>query len=471
MSDVLKGVRQRLKHPVGHGNAGLASNFIDLAHVKIKPGGVLALVLPLAIVSGGAWSRARRLLAREYRDLTVVTIAAAGDSHERAFSADTGIAEALVVAVKRDEPVEADESSANALYVNLRWRPRSLVEATEIARAVDRLPESRSGLVYIGHDEAGCFIRASVADGGCSSLRSPVVAEAALGLGTGTLRLPHTREAKTLPVTKLASIGARGLYHMDISGKETSQDGIPRGPFDVIPVRDVAPTYPMLWAHNAARERRLIVEPDSEGWVRQDCEDKALDVWETATRLHFNRDFRLNSQGLAACLTPKRSIGGRAWPNFCLNTFERGEAAVVLWANTTLGLLWFWWIGGRQQQGRAIISITQLPSLLAVDLRQLSDTQIQRSQAILRLSRTRVSPGQRGISRRNRQALDEAVLIRSARSAGIHPRTASPAAASVVSGADGPRRQGHTANLRPVDVGRAPGPRTLRKQPRIEIFH
>ena len=110
MSDVLKGVRQRLKHPVGHGNAGLASNFIDLAHVKIKPGGVLALVLPLAIVSGGAWSRARRLLALEYRDLTVVTIAAAGDSHERAFSADTGIAEALVVAVKRNEPVEADES-------------------------------------------------------------------------------------------------------------------------------------------------------------------------------------------------------------------------------------------------------------------------------------------------------------------------------------------------------------------------
>ena len=412
MSDVLKGVRQRLKHPVGHGNAGLASNFIDLAHVKVKPGGVLALVLPLAVVSGGAWSQARRLLACDYRDLTVVTIAAAGDSHERAFSADTGIAEALVVAVKRDEPVEADESSANALYVNLRWRPRSLVEATEIARAVDRLPDIRSGLVYIGHDEAGCFIRASLADGGCSSLRSPVVAEAAFALGTGTLRLPHTREAKTLPVTKLASIGARGLYHMDISGKETSQDGIPRGPFDVIPVRDVAPTYPMLWAHSAARERRLIVEPDSEGWVRQDCKDKALDVWETATRLHFNRDFRLNSQGLAACLTPKRSIGGRAWPNFCLNTCERGEAAVVLWANTTLGLLWFWWIGGRQQQGRAIISITQLPSLLTVDLRQLSDTQIQRSQAIFEDFREReFLPANEAYHDETRQALDEAVLV------------------------------------------------------------
>ena len=84
------------------------------------------------------------------------------------------------------------------------------------------------------------------------------------------MRLPLEREHSAcltrerrflLPVTNLASIGARGIYHMDISGKEKSRDGTPRGPFDVIPVRDVAPTYPMLWSHNAARERRLVVEP------------------------------------------------------------------------------------------------------------------------------------------------------------------------------------------------------------------
>ena len=412
MSDVLKAIRQRIKHPVGHGNAGLASNFIDLAHVKTKPGGVLALVLPLAVVSGGAWLQARRLLARDYRDVTIVTIAAAGDAHERAFSADTGIAEALVVAAKRDAPVEAGESSANALYVNLRWRPRSLVEATEIARAVDRLPDSRSGLVYIGDDEVGCFMRASVADGGCASLRSPGVAEAALALGRGTLRLPHTRAAISLPVTDLATIGARGMYHMDISGKEKSRLGTPRGPFDVMPIRDVAPTYPMLWSHHAARERRMVVEPDTEGWVRQGCEDKALDVWDTATRLHLNRDFRLNSQGLAACLTPERSIGGRAWPNFRLDAGERGEAAIALWANTTLGLIAFWWMGGRQQQGRAISSITQLPSLITLDLRQLSDLQIQRSREIFEEFREfEFLPANEAYHDESRQALDKAVLI------------------------------------------------------------
>ena len=35
------------------GNAGLASNFMDLAHNKLRDGGVLALVIPFAFVHGG----------------------------------------------------------------------------------------------------------------------------------------------------------------------------------------------------------------------------------------------------------------------------------------------------------------------------------------------------------------------------------------------------------------------------------
>ena len=85
MSEVLQRIRRRQDQPVGHGNAGLASNFIDLAHVKLKPGGVLALVLPLAVTSGRAWSATRRLLASNYRDVTMVTIAAVGSTSSAFF--------------------------------------------------------------------------------------------------------------------------------------------------------------------------------------------------------------------------------------------------------------------------------------------------------------------------------------------------------------------------------------------------
>ena len=38
-----------------HGNAGVASAFAALAHQKLKPGGVLALVLPLSAAAGLSW--------------------------------------------------------------------------------------------------------------------------------------------------------------------------------------------------------------------------------------------------------------------------------------------------------------------------------------------------------------------------------------------------------------------------------
>ena len=410
MSEVLQEVRRRLEHPVGHGNAGLASNFIDLAHVKLKPDGVLALVLPLAVISGRAWSAARRLLATHYRDVTVVTIAAVGSTNT-AFSSDTGIGEALVIAVKRGEPIEADESAVETLYLNLRQRPRSLAEAAQIARIARSLPEGHGGLLYVGQEEVGSFIHATLADSGCATVREPGIVETALALLHGSLRLPRMSEELPIPVTSLENIGARGVYHMDISGTETNEQGIPRGPFDVIPIRSSAATYPMLWSHDARRERRLVVDPDTEGRARPNCGAKAVRVWETATRLHFNRDFRLNSQSLAACITPERSIGGHAWPNFRLDN-SACEEATALWANSTLGLISFWWAGGRQQQGRARLTITELPSLLTLDVRRLSREQIERSHRLFADFRDHeFLPANEAYRDPARQALDQAVLI------------------------------------------------------------
>ena len=368
MSTALTKIRADLHHPAGHGYAGLASNFIDLAHHKVRPGGVLALVLPLTLVAGESWFAARRLLAGYYCDLTVMTIAATGQS-ERSFSADTGMGEALIVGVKRDEPADAEEANADTLYVNLRSRPRSTVEASEIARTIHHLPDERSGLIFIGDREAGCFIRATLASGGCASLKEPSIADSVLSLEQGSLALFRMREALDMPITTIGNLGAKGLYHMQINGKAN-------GPFDVIARREAA-AYPMLWAHDAERERRLVVEPDCEGRVRPDCDTRAIDVWETASRLHFNLDFRLNSQSLAACLTSERSIGGRAWPNFRVDGDARREEALALWANTTPGLICFWWVAGRQQQGRAILTISNLPALPVLDARTLTARQLR----------------------------------------------------------------------------------------------
>ena len=104
----------------GHGNAGLASNFMDLGHRKLRDGGVLALVLPFSLARGQAWEKARKALAASYSDIHVLSIAATGTT-ARAFSADTGMAECLVVANKR--------SGGRTRFTNLSYRPAALLES------------------------------------------------------------------------------------------------------------------------------------------------------------------------------------------------------------------------------------------------------------------------------------------------------------------------------------------------------
>ena len=384
-----------------------ASNFVDLAHSKTKPGGILALVLPAVCLSGSSWKSVRRLLENEYKDLTVLSIAAHGQT-DRAFSADTGMAEVLVVATKQRD--RRNKEPGETLFVNLYHRPHSLAEAFEVARTVCRLSSQvRQGRLCVGDEETiGTYIRAPLSQGGCASLRETTLADTALGLAERMLRLPQGYSTP-LSTIRLGTIGTKGLLDRDISGK--TSNGAPRGPFEIISIQGV-PQYPVLWSHNAKRERGLVVQPDGEGEVRPGCDIHAIEVWKTtASRLHFNRDFRINSQSLTACLTPTKAIGGRAWPNFIPARAE-WTVPLVLWANTTLGLLAFWWIGSRQQQGRATLTLTQLPGLTVLDPRHLSEEQIAQAEDIFEAFKGKTFlPANEAYRDDARKALDRAVLV------------------------------------------------------------
>ena len=404
--------KMRKPSMVGHGNAGLASNFIDLAHAKVKrAGGVLALVLPASFLQGTAWTAARRLFDEHYRDVVIVSIATTGTT-DCAFSADTGMAEVLVVATRKSGD---EETGGTTLFVNLQRRPHTILEAVTVARSVQRIPTDLSvGTISIGSGErAGCSIRSALSDTGNAGLREPGVARAARGLAQGELLLPRQQISTPIPVAELGIMGNRGLLHRDINGTEVTRANLPRGPFDIVGLQPAdVPTWPALWSHDAAREMQMVQMPDKAGQVRPGCEDRATDVWQrTASRLHFSLDFRINSQPLAACVTPEPSIGGRAWPNF-LCTDRRWETPLVLWANTTLGLISFWWIGSRQHQGRAILTISRLPALTVLDPRSLTASQLDRADDIFKEFRLReLLPANEAWRDETRQALDRAVLI------------------------------------------------------------
>lgn len=205
----------------------------------------------------------------------------------------------------------------------------------------------------------------------------------------------------------LEELANRGLYHLDIRG------GGDRGAFDIKRWQggDV-PTYPALWGHDAARERYLVVEPDTYGAVREGMENKAAETWSaTASRFHFNLDFRLNSQSLAACWTSEPCIGGRAWPNV-LPHHDAYGLPLLLWSNTTTGMILYWWRGTRQQQGRVNLTITAIPQLPVLDASAFDGKQLGKWERVFDDFRGHsLRPANEAYRDETRKALDEAVLF------------------------------------------------------------
>ena len=382
--------------PIGTGNTGLAADFLDLALRKVRDDGVIALVLPLSAVSGMEWEEARKVLGSQCQDVIVVTIAAAG-SHAASFSADTGMAECLLVARLGKKKAEK-----RATFVMLRRGVRSTGEAELLAAEIARIRDSghlrpvelMEGLsaIAIGEQNYGVMLDAPLPESGPWPLVGIVdaeLAQVAWNLERGAfvqLGQPSIESIK-IPVAPIGKIAGRGPYHADIYWNQA--DGAPRGPFELTkPAVSPASTYPMLWAHDAKRERRLIVEPDSEGQVKaasggltsSDLLEKAARVWKKASRVHYNRDLRFNSQSLVVATTERPCIGGRSWPSVI---FERPghEHVFALWCNSTLGLLTHWWVANKTQSGRGMTTVTSIPKIPTLDVRTMTDEQVTAAKA------------------------------------------------------------------------------------------
>jgi hypothetical protein len=395
--EMSKAAQRLLRGTSAHGNAGEASAFLVLADRKLKRGGTLALVMPLTLISGESWEESRQLLRKSYDDLILLSIAGAKDK-DMSFSRDTGMGECLIIGRK------TGQKSARATFVVLNERPSSPMAGSVAAIQIRRLKEGKlrkledgpvgGSLLHFGDDLIGYAMDAPLPEEGPWNLAR--VKDAALGqvayqmANNGLIWLPGTlkENAVSLCIVPLQKIGKVGPLHMDINYNDSS-GGI-RGPFHIEALKErVAPTYPVLWAHNAERERSMEFEADSEGTIRQGkdpdedrfAREKADRIWEISSHCHFNHDFRFNSQSTAMQFTSKKTIGGRAWPSIKLATVEY-EKALVLWGNSSFGLLLHWWHANKQQAGRGSIGVSALASLPVLDVTKLSGEALARMVAI-----------------------------------------------------------------------------------------
>ena len=385
------------------GQAGEATGFIELGHRKLKAGGKLGLITPLSLMSGEAWHKSRQKIAANYDHVVLLSITGQ-QSKETSFSADTGMAEAMTVGIKSKS---ANEDAGRATYVVLDDRPSTPLDGYATAKAIRRLIDDGDvrqiedapmggSAIMIGSDKVG------------EAMQGPLPQDdtwdicriADLSLAQSAWRLIENHQlwlpgmAKALddlpPLSKVDDMVAQiGPYHSDIKGD--GKAGKIRGPFTLEPTKKPDNvTYPILWTHDAERERAICFEADNQGKPRsaKTAEDKQIvldkvnEVAASASHLHLNRDFRYNSQATAVQFTKRATIGGRAWLSLKFPRAEM-EAAVALWGNCSIGLLLHWWQANNQQSGRGSIGKEALAKMTMLDPHQLSEVQLEQSVALL----------------------------------------------------------------------------------------
>ena len=396
---------------------GIASAFAAIGNQKLKPGGVLALVLPLTVAAGASWQKLRTILAKHYEDVEVLSLAAA-KIKDVSFSADTGLGECLIVARKKSAYIPKSQPIPTR-FVSLRQRPDKLAAAGETARKL-MAKATKRGLedgpfggddIDCGEEKMGEAITANLPrtnpQWNAVRIRDFEVIQTACQLTKCKLHLPK-RKAKNLEITPLKNVGIRGPHPRVIIGPS---DTAPFYQTKSTPKPNDQDGYPALWNHNCENERQFICKPDRKLKAVRGQEEEANQLWNRiAGRAHINADPRFNAQSLAVAFTEEPCIGGTAWPNV---TFAKKDwdYAFAIWGNSTLGWILFWWHSSRQDTGRGRISRLSMETLPVLDFRALSEEKIQQARAIFnRFKNKSFRPAYRADVDETRKWLDHAVL-------------------------------------------------------------
>ena len=377
------------KDTIRDGNAGLGTDFAAIANNMVKPGGNIALVLPASSMFGGidagsgaSWQKFRRLLAEEYNDIMVVSIAQ-GAARDAAFSADTNLAEVIVVARKLNN---GESPARRAYFVNLVERPDSKLAAQEVAKSIKRATSKLNQPadyceILVGDEKVGTVRLENVdPEDKWSTVRiaNLELLHTAEALTDGVLKLPRRLQPVSVPITPLGEIGDRGPLHRDIAGGNQEPS---RGPFTKHDGYDSGSEFPFLWNRKKSAQRSMIVEPDSHGRVKSGRREEALQLWDRVSHLHLSNECGFSSDSTCAVYTDQKTLGARAWPNIRLSS-QGEEKTMCVWFNSTLGLISYWLRSNRSQNGRGGTTVTAIPFIPALDVKNLTDAQLQSGSAI-----------------------------------------------------------------------------------------
>ncbi len=363
-------------------NPGEGPDFIDLADRMLKRNGIMAFVLPVTVITGSSWQKVRKMWVEEYHDILVITIAHE-DIEKCAFSADTGMAECLVIAKKGKR-----KNMGRGTFVCLKRCPHGELEALEIAKRIHtfknihRLDDdtlSGGEPLQIGDEVIGHIISAPIiqseAGWPLSRVKNMSVVQSAHQLAHGLVHIPRQTSNIQLAMCPVSEVATLGIGTKDIRG------GGGRGAFDIEKGCPDTAAYPCLWHLDSDTQRSILIPPDSHGHPRPNSAEKVQKIMKLNGSVHYNMELQFNANSLAVMFTERDAIGVNKLPNVVFDN-KMHEYAWTLWCNSTLGLLCHWYQGGKQQEGRGVLSRATFKAMPTLDVRQLSDEALANAERI-----------------------------------------------------------------------------------------
>ena len=394
---------------IANGNNGLGSWFLDMSDRKLKTGGTMGFILLSTTLMGASTQKLRQMLAEEYHDVIVVTIAQ-NDAYDSAFSHDTNMRECIVVATKG-----IGANTGRATFVCLTERPDSLLTAQtlanqirekSVARRMEDLPHGGDAL-HIGDDVAAYVLDAPIDENewAASNIRAFSLIQMGYHLRNGNLQLPRQLDGIELPTCQIGDLA-------ELNGDASLINGANgRGAFKV---QEGSPTsgetYPTLWKVHAETQRAMRTSINANARVQPGKVQKAREILGRNSRTHYHMLLRFTSNSQLASFTEEPSIGASTLGNVCLHE-SKHEAAWTLWTNSTFGMMCHWMHSGKQNPGRGKLTWSQRGTVATLDVRELTDEQLAKADAIFaELKDARMLPYHRSAEDAWRHVLDARLL-------------------------------------------------------------
>ena len=280
----MQAVLNKKETHVADGQAGLSSYFVELADRLLKSNGTMGFILPVTVLASPTSQKIRDMWTTGYRNLVVITIAEA-KGLDCAFSADTDMAECIIVATKGK-----GNNTGRGKFICLQQRPQSLLESVEIANQVLRSngihrledPPSGGDPIVVGNDILGYMLDCLLPQGEgwvATRIKSMALLQSASRLKGGSLELPIQERQKTaikVPICRVGDIATlglaevRGVFHK-VDGYQPGSDG-----------------YSCLWNADSEVQRSMVVLPDSRAISLPNAETKVQKRVDRNSRAHYN---------------------------------------------------------------------------------------------------------------------------------------------------------------------------------------